>query len=128
MGQKILIIEDNPEMSENVSELLNLAGYEVETANNGRHGLELARKTHPDLILCDVMMPELDGYGVLHAIEKLPELAGIPFIFVTAKTEKDDFRKGMNLGVDDYLTKPFDGDDLLNMISLRLKKCHQMKK
>ena len=128
MGQKILIIEDSSEMSENISELLTLAGYDVIRADNGRHGLELAKSKHPDLILCDIMMPDLDGYGVLRAIENLPELAGVPFIFVTAKSEKNDFRKGMNLGADDYLPKPFEGDDLLNIVAVRLKKGRQIRK
>jgi CRP-like cAMP-binding protein/CheY-like chemotaxis protein len=120
--KKILIIEDNPEVRENTSEILDLAGYKVVTAHNGKAGVELAQKESPDLIICDIMMPELDGYGVLHILNMKPETAGIPFIFLTAKTEKTDIRKGMNLGADDYLTKPFDDTDLLNAIEARMRK------
>lgn len=120
--KKILVIEDNPEVRENTNEILELAGYNVITAPNGKVGVELAQKENPDLIICDIMMPELDGYGVLHILNKKAETAGIPFIFLTAKTEKTDIRKGMNLGADDYLTKPFDDTDLLNAIEARLKK------
>jgi CRP-like cAMP-binding protein/FixJ family two-component response regulator len=120
--KKILLIEDNPEVRENTSEILALANYEVVTAENGRIGVEKAQKELPDLIICDIMMPELDGYGVLHILSKKEETASIPFIFLTAKTEKGDIRKGMNLGADDYLTKPFDDTDLLNAIEARLRK------
>ena len=122
MSASILIIEDSGEIRENTAELLELAGYDVTTAVNGKDGLEQARKIQPDLILCDIMMPELDGYGVLRALENIPELTGTPFIFFTAKSEKSDFRAGMDLGADDYLTKPFTGDDLLRVVSARLKK------
>ena len=120
--KKILLIEDNPDVRENTSEILTLAGYDVKTAPNGKVGVELAQKEKPDLIVCDIMMPELDGYGVLHILNKKEETASIPFIFLTAKTEKTDIRKGMNLGADDYLTKPFDDTDLLNAIEARLRK------
>lgn len=120
--KKILLIEDNPEIRENTSEILELAGYNVLTAANGKLGVELAQHKSPDLIICDIMMPELDGYGVLHILSKAEETAAIPFIFLTAKTEKTDIRKGMNLGADDYLTKPFDDTDLLNAIETRLRK------
>lgn len=120
--KKILLIEDNTEVRENTSEILELAQYHVVTAPNGKVGVELAQKEKPDLIICDIMMPELDGYGVLHILSKRPETARIPFIFLTAKTEKTDIRKGMTLGADDYLTKPFDDTDLLNAIETRLKK------
>ena len=120
--KKILLIEDNPEVRENTGEILSLAGYNVVTAANGKLGVEQAQKEKPDLIICDIMMPELDGYGVLHILNKKPETASIPFIFLTAKTEKTDIRKGMNLGADDYLTKPFDDTDLLNAIETRLRK------
>ena len=122
MKKKILLIEDNPEVRDNTNEILELAGYNVVTAPNGKVGVELAQKETPDLIICDIMMPELDGYGVLHILNKSTETAGIPFIFLTAKTEKTDIRKGMNLGADDYLTKPFDDTDLLNAIEARLRK------
>lgn len=120
--KKILLIEDNPEVRENTYEILSLANYDVVAAENGKTGVELAQKEKPDLIICDIMMPELDGYGVLHILSKNEQTAGIPFIFLTAKTEKTDIRKGMNLGADDYLTKPFDDTDLLNAIEARLRK------
>lgn len=127
--KKILLIEDNPEVRENTQEILTLANYDVVTAENGKIGVDLAQKEKPDLIICDIMMPELDGYGVLHILGKKEETAAIPFIFLTAKTEKTDIRKGMNLGADDYLTKPFDDTDLLNAIEARLRKSQfqQMK-
>src|SRR5688572_1482063 len=128
MKKKILLIEDNAEVRENTSEILDLAGYHVVSAANGKTGVELAQKENPDLIVCDIMMPELDGYGVLHIINKNPDTAGIPFIFLTAKTEKTDIRKGMNLGADDYLTKPFDDTDLLNAIEARLQKAAMHQK
>ncbi len=120
--KKILLIEDNIEVRENTAEILTLADYDVVTAQNGKEGAELAQKILPDLIVCDIMMPELDGYGVLHILSKKTETARIPFIFLTAKAEKSDIRKGMALGADDYLTKPFDDTDLLNAIETRLRK------
>ncbi|MCC9135127.1 response regulator [Pontibacter silvestris] len=120
--KKILLIEDNQEIRENTSEILALANYKVIEAEHGRAGVELAKKELPDLIVCDIMMPQLDGYGVLHMLSKNPVTASIPFIFLTAKSEKEDFRKGMNLGADDYLTKPFDDVELLDAIEIRLKK------
>jgi len=122
MKKKILIIEDNTDIRENVVEILDLAGYEVFEAANGKMGVELAAKKFPDLILCDIMMPELDGYGVLYLLNKNPQTAAIPFIFLTAKAERLDLRKGMEMGADDYLTKPFDDMELLNSIESRLKK------
>jgi DNA-binding response OmpR family regulator len=122
MSQKILVIEDNVEMCQNIASILKLGRYDVLTSNTGKVGVELAQQSPPDLILCDIMMPELDGYGVLHILSKDPSTADIPFIFLTAKTELRDFRTGMNLGADDYITKPFDGLELLNVIELRLKK------
>src|SRR5580704_8128521 len=101
--KKVLLIEDNNEMRENISEILSLANYAVLTAENGKVGVEIAKRDKPDLIICDIMMPDLDGYGVLHILGKDPETAGIPFIFLTAKAEKGDIRKGMNLGADDYM-------------------------
>jgi len=126
--KKILLIEDNPEVRDNTSEILALANYHVVTAENGKIGVELAQKEKPDLIICDIMMPELDGYGVLHIVSKNEQTANIPFIFLTAKTEKTDIRRGMNLGADDYLTKPFDDTDLLNAIEARLKKNEMLQK
>jgi CRP-like cAMP-binding protein/ActR/RegA family two-component response regulator len=110
------------EMCKNVAAILKLANYEVITANSGQAGIELVQETNPDLILCDVMMPDLDGYGVLHVLTKVPSTANIPFIFLTAKNDLKDFRTGMNLGADDFITKPFDGLELYNIIELRLKK------
>ncbi len=126
--KKILLIEDNKEMRENISEILELANYHVISAPNGKVGVEMANKEIPDLILCDIMMPELDGYGVLYMLSKKPETAGIPFIFLTAKTEKTDIRKGMSMGADDYLTKPFEEMELLNAIDVRLKKSESFRK
>ncbi len=120
--KKILVIEDTPDIRENITEILQLAPYQVIQAANGKQGIELARKTRPDLILCDIMMPDLDGFGVLHILGKDPALADVPFIFLTAKAEMTDFRFGMNLGADDYLTKPFDDLTLLNTVELRLRK------
>src|SRR5688572_22468158 len=126
--KKILLIEDNPEVRENTSEILSLANYNVVSAENGKIGVEVAQREKPDLIICDIMMPELDGYGVLHILSKNEQTASIPFIFLTAKTEKTDIRKGMNLGADDYLTKPFDDTDLLNAIEARLRKNAMLQK
>lgn len=128
MKKIILIIEDTADVRENVAELLELAGYKTFTANNGKDGLESVIKNKPDLVLCDITMPILDGYGVLRAFENIPEVAGTPFIFITAKAGKTDFRTGMDLGADDYLTKPFSGDDLLRIVAARLKKNQLMKK
>ena len=125
--KKILLIEDNQEIRENIAEILTLANYEVAEAENGKVGVEKAKKEHPDLIICDIMMPQLDGYGVLHMLSKDPATSCIPFIFLTAKSEKDDFRKGMNLGADDYLVKPFDDLELLDAVEMRLKKNEILK-
>jgi DNA-binding NarL/FixJ family response regulator len=123
--KKILVIEDEPEMRRNLATVLRLEKFQPLTAENGRAGVELARKEKPDLILCDVMMPQLDGYGVLQALRDDSELALIPFIFLTAKGEKEDLRSGMNLGADDYLTKPVAKADLLHAIAARLLRSEQ---
>ncbi len=120
--KKILIIEDNLEVRENTAEIVELSNYEVITAENGKVGVELALKEKPDLIICDIMMPVLDGYGVFHLLSKHKDTALIPFIFLTAKSERTDFRKGMEMGADDYITKPFDGIELLRAIEIRLNK------
>lgn len=120
--KKILVIEDNLEVRENIVEILSLSNYSVIEAQNGKEGVEVAIKEVPDLIVCDIMMPVLDGYGVLHMLSRNPATSSIPFIFLTAKSEKSDFRKGMESGADDYLTKPFDGIELLNAIETRFKK------
>src|SRR5260221_890923 len=109
-------------MCQNIASILKLGRYDVLTSNTGKVGIELAQQYSSDLILCDITMPELDGYGVLNILSKDPDTANIPFIVLTAKTELRDFRVGMNLGADDYITKPFDGLELLNVIELRLKK------
>ena len=119
---QILIIEDNDDIRESTAEILELANYEVLQASNGRIGVELAGTHLPDLILCDIMMPELDGYGVLYLLNKNEKTAATPFIFLTAKAERMDMRKGMEMGADDYLTKPFDDVELMNAIESRLSK------
>ena len=124
----ILLIEDNKDMRENIAEILELSKFKVYTAENGKVGVELAQKIKPDLIICDIMMPVLDGYGVIHLLAKNIETANIPFIFLTAKSERTDFRKAMEMGADDYVTKPFDDIELLNAIESRLKKAEFMRK
>src|SRR5579859_2191660 len=126
--KKILIIEDEPEMRRNITALLRFHEYKPIEAENGRKGIEAARREKPDLVLCDVMMPELDGHGVLQALQEDTELALIPFIFLTAKGEKDDLRSGMNLGADDYLTKPVANNDLVQAIEARLSRSAQQAK
>jgi DNA-binding NarL/FixJ family response regulator len=122
----ILIIEDEPEMRRNLMTLLRLERYRVLAGENGRVGLELARRERPDLILCDVMMPELDGHGVLKALRDDPATRELPFIFLTAKGERTDLRSGMNLGADDYLTKPVTRVDLLGAVEARFKRQEQV--
>lgn len=123
--KKILVIEDEPEMRRNLTTLLRFQSYQPVAAENGRLGVEAARREKPDLILCDVMMPDLDGYGVLKALQTDTSLARIPFIFLTAKGEKDDLRNGMDLGADDYLTKPVANADLVRAIEARLRRSEQ---
>src|SRR5690349_5871214 len=124
--KKILVIEDEPEMRRNITTLLKFFDYQPIAADNGCDGVEAARREKPDLILCDVMMPKMDGYGVLQILRGDPALAGIPFIFLTAKGEKDDLRDGMNLGADDYLTKPVPNAELIQAVEacLRRSKLH----
>lgn len=124
----ILLIEDNKDMRENTAEILELSKFIVITAKNGKEGVDMAQANKPDLIICDIMMPVLDGYGVLYLLSKNEETANIPFIFLTAKAERTDFRKGMEMGADDYLTKPFDDIELLNAIESRLKKSEMLKR
>ncbi|MFI5149296.1 MAG: response regulator [Bacteroidia bacterium] len=128
MSKKILLIEDNKEMRENTAEILELSNFTVVTASNGKEGVEKAQQEHPDLIICDIMMPVLDGYGVLHMLAKNEKTAGIPFIFLTAKAERNDLRKGMEMGADDYVTKPFDDIELLNAVEGRFRKLELLKK
>lgn len=118
----ILLIEDNNEVRENTAEILELANFKVLQAENGKIGVEMANSNAVDLIICDIMMPVLDGYGVIHLISNNPKTASIPFIFLTAKSDRGDFRKGMEMGADDYLTKPFDDIELLKAVESRLKK------
>ena len=125
--QKILLIEDNTAICENVAEILELANYEVITAANGKEGVAKALEHHPDLIVCDIMMPVLDGFGVLHMLHKNKALQTTPFIFLSAKAERGDVRKGMEMGADDYITKPFEGTELLSAIESRLKRCAEIK-
>jgi len=125
--KKILLIEDNDDIRNNTAEILELSNYKVIVAENGKIGVEKAIEHTPDLIICDIMMPVLDGYGVLHAVHKNDAIKNTPFIFLTAKTERGDFRKGMELGADDYITKPFNGTELLNAVDSRLKKLDLLK-
>lgn len=124
---KILIIEDQPQMRRNLAFILEMEQFEVIVAENGRQGIELARQQQPDLIICDVMMPEQDGYAVLQTIRAEKPTANVPFIFLTAKGDKPDVRQGMNLGADDYLTKPVERGDLLTAVQTRLarRRAHQ---
>ena len=122
MKKTVLLIEDDRIVRENTSEILQLANYDVETAENGKVGIELAKKIIPDIIICDILMPVLDGYGVLQIVSKTEELEHIPFIFLTAKTLHEDLRKGMELGADDYISKPFEESELLRAIDSRLKR------
>ena len=123
--KKILVIEDEPEMRRNLLTILRLEKFEPLGAENGKAGIALAKSAKPDLILCDVMMPEMDGFGVLQALRADAATTSIPFIFLTAKGEKVDIRGGMNLGADDYLTKPVDKSDLLAAITSRFKRQQQ---
>ena len=125
--KKILLIEDDKVVRENTAELLELANYKVVTANNGKSGLVEAKKHVPDIIICDIMMPELNGYGVLQILSKDIITKHIPFIFLSAKSEHKDIRKGMNLGADDYITKPFDESELFSVIESRLAKVAILK-
>ncbi len=124
----ILVIEDNENIRENVQEILTLSDYNVILAHNGKEGIELAQKNKPDLIICDIMMPGVDGYGVLHVLHRDAETHNIPFIFLTSKSERSDFRAAMEMGADDYITKPFSGNELLNAIESRLKKSEVLKR
>lgn len=124
---KLLVIEDNEMVRENLCEILELANYKVESAVNGKAGVQKALEYQPDLIICDVMMPELDGFGVLKVMNQNPKLNHIPLIFLTAKADKADLRKGMSLGAEDYITKPFDDTDLLETIKIRLEKSQRIR-
>lgn len=120
--KKILVIEDEQLLLKNILSILKAEGFEAIGASNGSIGVQMAGDEHPDLILCDVMMPDLDGYGVLKQLQEDPETNLIPFLFLTAKSDRADIRQGIELGADDYLTKPFDIDELLRAIEARFKK------
>lgn len=120
--KKLLLIEDDAVLRHNTAELLELSNYNVITASNGKVGIEKAKKELPNIIVCDIMMPQLDGYGVLEALTQNEDTRYIPFIFLSAKTERKDVRKGMDLGADDYITKPFSEEELISAIESRLAK------
>lgn len=122
MNKKVLIIEDHADVRENTADLLELAGYQVAVCAEGLTGVQMAQEYRPDLIICDIMMPGMDGYEVLKHLQKKANTARIPFVFLTAKTEREDLRKGMNMGADDYLTKPFEEEELLEAVEARLRK------
>ena len=119
---KILLIEDDNVLRENTAELLELAKYQVVTASNGRKGIAAAKLHLPDVIVCDIMMPEMDGYQVLESLAADISTQAIPFIFLSAKTERKDVRRGMELGADDYITKPFEEAELIGAIESRLAR------
>jgi CRP/FNR family transcriptional regulator, cyclic AMP receptor protein len=125
--KQILVIEDNQKIRANIAEILQMSGYKATTATNGKQGVTIALEQKPDLIICDIMMPELDGYGVIHMLQKNTATQNIPFIFLTAKAERSEIRKGMEMGADDYITKPFNGTELLNAVESRLKKADVIK-
>ena len=122
MKKKILIIEDDKIVRENTAEILQLANYDVISAQNGKVGVEKASYFKPDLIICDILMPELDGYGVLQIIMRNKMLQKTPVVFMSAKTKHDDIRRGMDLGASDYITKPFEESELLSAVASRLKR------
>lgn len=122
MNKTILLVEDDVALRENTAEMLELSGYNVLTAPNGKVGIDMARQHLPGVIVCDIMMPEVDGYGVLSALSQNSDTRHIPFIFLSAKTEHKEIRKGMDMGADDYLTKPFEEDELLSAVESRLAK------
>lgn len=126
--KRILLIEDDVALRENTAELLELSGYTLETAANGRIGIQKAKSNPPDIIICDIMMPEMDGYSVLQEMIKEERTKHIPFIFLSAKTEHKEIRKGMDLGADDYITKPFEEEELLSAIESRLAKAKILAK
>ncbi len=128
MTKKILLIEDDETVRENTAEILELSNYQVNVAVNGKKGVEAARSVVPDIIVCDIMMPEMDGYEVLNELSHDLKTSGIPFIFLSAKTDHKDVRKGMNLGADDYLTKPFEEEELITAIESRIAKTEILEK
>ena len=127
MKKKILVVEDQPQMLKNLALMLTLEGYEVFTADNGKSGVETALERLPDLIICDVMMPQLDGHGVIQTLRAEPTTATIPFIFLTARSDRGDVRTGMNSGADDYLVKPVPRLDLLAAVEARLARAEAVE-
>ncbi|HEY1006469.1 MAG TPA: response regulator [Sphingobacteriaceae bacterium] len=125
--KRILLIEDDRELRENIAEILTLSNYQVFLAGDGKSGVEKALREKPDLIICDIIMPGLDGYGVIHILSRHPDTFAIPFIYLSGKKELSDLRKGMALGADDYLVKPFSETDLLNAIEIRIRKSEALK-
>src|SRR3954471_24024686 len=126
MNSRVLIVEDDPLIRANVLELLSEEGFDVISAQDGADGLALAMARVPDLVVCDITLPKLDGYAVLQAIREDPAIASTPFIFLTAKAERTDVRAGMNLGADDYLTKPFTTRDLLDAVRIRMRRISEL--
>lgn len=126
--KQILLIEDDRALRENTEELLELSGYSVLTAPNGKIGIQSAKENLPDIIVCDIMMPLIDGYGVLEELSSDEKTKHIPFIFLSAKTEHKEIRKGMDLGADDYLTKPFEEEDLISAVESRLAKAQLLNR
>ena len=125
--KKILIIEDDKTLRTFTSEILTLAGFYVIVAENGKEGIEIAKENKPDLIICDIMMPEIDGFGVQKILSMDSSFGNVPFIFLTGKSNQDDIRKGMNSGADDYLIKPVSKNDLLDSVEGRFKKVSSLK-
>ena len=125
--EKILVIDDEKNILNNITTILTEEGYNVITSSNGKHGIEIAKKEKPTLIICDITMPVMDGYCVLRELSKFNDTKAIPFVFLTAKSEREDIRKGMQLGADDYLVKPFTIEELTNSISSRLKRISVLK-
>jgi DNA-binding NarL/FixJ family response regulator len=126
--KRILVIEDEPQMRKNVVTILQMEGFQALSAEDGAAGINLAQRERPDLILCDVMMPQVDGYGVLRALRAQKETQSVPFLFLTAKGDRLDVREGMNLGADDYLIKPVRRADLLAAVNARLARAEQTLK
>ncbi len=125
--KKVLIIEDEPHMRRSIATLLKHEGYQVLEAANGRLGVEAAEQHRPDIILCDITMPDMDGFTAINLIRATAALNAVPFIFLTARGDPKDVRTGMNLGADDYLPKPFTSNDLLNSISARLHRVQSVQ-
>lgn len=126
--KKILLIEDDEVLREDIAEILQLSNYVVITAPDGKTGIEKSIQERPDLIICDVVMPGLDGFGVIHVLSRHPDTFAIPFVFLTGKNDQSDLRKGMGMGADDYLIKPINETDLLNTVEVRLQKAEAIKR